>query len=201
MVTVYQVTIAGKRISVAAGSKADVARTLLDQGYTISQISKAVPMAYSQVHSIAKSHTSTPALREAYDSNILYHTGRKPRNPLPAVLDQPVKNVTPKASPITNRPTSKKRVEEAKQWAAARVDKHIEKLTTKKPYSKQPVMPSVSPLRPSKRDKNLGPCLNCGFDVIAKDLGGQRQMVHGGMDPKQYLSIVQFCHAFPKSLA
>ena len=34
-------------------SKSDIARRLLDEGLTVSEISKIVPMAYSQVHSIA----------------------------------------------------------------------------------------------------------------------------------------------------
>ena len=44
------------------GTKSNVARELLDRGYSVSEISKAVPMAYSQVFSIAKAraHDAEP---------------------------------------------------------------------------------------------------------------------------------------------
>jgi hypothetical protein len=49
------ITIRGKQIKVAGPhSKANLARRLLAEGYTVSEISKAVPMAYSQVHKINK---------------------------------------------------------------------------------------------------------------------------------------------------
>ena len=54
MAIVPKITIRGKPVTVAGKSKADVARFLLEGGYTVSEISKAVPMAYSQVHQLAK---------------------------------------------------------------------------------------------------------------------------------------------------
>lgn len=54
MVTRLRVTIRGKNYDIAAGSKADVARALFEapEGYSVSEVSKAIPMAYSQAHSI-----------------------------------------------------------------------------------------------------------------------------------------------------
>jgi len=58
---IAQITIRGKVVRVVgSGSKADIARALLDEGYTVSEISKAVPMAYSQVHSIAQKTAKQP---------------------------------------------------------------------------------------------------------------------------------------------
>lgn len=52
---VLEVSIGGKKVRVAASSKADVARALLEAGHSVAAIAKAVPMSYSQAHSIAKS--------------------------------------------------------------------------------------------------------------------------------------------------
>lgn len=51
------IKIRGKTLPVTwqpTQSKSDLARYLLDEGYTVSEISKAVPMAYSQVHQLNK---------------------------------------------------------------------------------------------------------------------------------------------------
>lgn len=47
-----QIRIRGKIANAPNGSKADIARYLLTEGYSVNEISKAVPMAYSQVHQL-----------------------------------------------------------------------------------------------------------------------------------------------------
>lgn len=54
MASTIPIKIRGKTLHFSTSSKAALARYLLDEGYTVSEISKAVPMAYSQVHQIAQ---------------------------------------------------------------------------------------------------------------------------------------------------
>lgn len=144
-----KIKIRGETIPVPPGTtKADLARVLLEEGFTVNEISKAVPMAYSQASAIAKKMT------------------------------------LPKPAPITNRPTSRKVVAEAKVWASKRTDEIIAR---------------VSPLRGGKP---LGECINCGHKLVGQKLGDPKQAMifHTGMSGEEYLETVQFCHGYPKSL-
>lgn len=49
-----RVTIRGKAVQISGDSKADIARALFKSDYSVSEVSKAIPMAYSQAHSIRK---------------------------------------------------------------------------------------------------------------------------------------------------
>lgn len=51
-----RVSIRGKSIQMSGYSKADIARALFEapEGYSVSEVSKAIPMAYSQAHSVHK---------------------------------------------------------------------------------------------------------------------------------------------------
>lgn len=145
-------------------TKASIARKILTDypNESVTEISKGVGMAYSQVHQIAKKMRAEAGTT-------------------------PVKTQV-KPAPITNRPTSRKVQEEARKWATKKTSKFAGELAVAK----------VSPLRGGKL---LGPCSNCGFEIVGQKLGGQNQLVHRGMGPEEYLAVVQFCHAYPTSLA
>lgn len=155
-------------------SKADIARFLFaeDDGFSVSEVAKAIPMAYSQAHQI---FAKMPQANQARTKAVA------PAKPKPE----------PKPAPITQRPASRKRRDEAKSWTQTRVSELL-----------QEAKGGTRPLKKTdlRNSKELGPCLNCGFPLAAQSLGGQRQIIHYGSSPEEYRDTVQFCHAFPKSL-
>lgn len=181
-------------------SKSDIARELLRRKHSVAGIAKAVPMAYSQVHQIAAKLGKLPGQDPERIKNIEYHTGRKVK-PHPSVT---AKNVTPKPKPIAayaggKRPTSKARVEEAKVWAGKRADKAVSRI-----FDESTVGAIAEQRQLSGRKvtgKKLGKCRNCGYEILGAKLGGQMQMIHVGMNAETYMATVQFCHAYPASLA
>lgn len=177
-------------------SKADLARKLLAAGYTVSEISRAVPMAYSQVYSIAQKggklklddRRPTP-LVDAHGPTTQAEADRWAKAGREARIKSAKKTEAPISSyPGGKRPTSKGRVAEAKVWAGKKADEIIGRTNI-----------TVSPLRAHGK-RALGRCANCGFDLIETVAGKERLIVHTGGDATDYYAKIQFCHAFPESL-
>ena len=168
-------TIRGKPLKFypASPSKSDCARELLRLGYTVSEISKAVPMAYSQVHSIAKASHPTEAAMQAG-------------------LPGQVRGLTPPKVAKAERTAALKVVERerANEQAGRPVG------TGLKPN------PRVGKLRigslPS--DMAMGECANCGYDLVVRKSPHGFMFVHVNATSEEYLATIQFCQAVPKSL-
>lgn len=114
-----QIVQIGNKSYKFAGTKADLARRLLSEGHSAAAIAKAVPMAYSQVHSIAQKLKADVPKAVRRSADILPPQFKKER-----------------AKPIAEhaggkRPTSKARVAEAKVWAGKRVDQAIGGIASK----------------------------------------------------------------------
>lgn len=188
--TMTTIKIRKKTYKFALGeSKSDIARFLLaeDDRYTVSEISKAVPMAYSQAHSVAQKAgklklddrpVAVPAVELQTD-----HRYKPPRTTAEKIAAKPIASYAG-----GKRPTSKGRVAEAKVWAGKKADEIIGRTNI-----------AVSPLRAHGK-RALGKCANCGFDLIETIAGKERLIVHTGGDAADYYAKIQFCHAFPESL-
>jgi hypothetical protein len=162
------------RIYKHTGSKADTARQLLAEGYTVNDIARAVPMAYSQVHNIAKKESASWQTR-AHAAKVLAKPKTTPVIPQrragsAAVTARP----TPARSP--NRPT--------RTGHSRPSGSRIGKLRT-------PGLPS---------DIAVGECANCGHDLVIRLGNSGYMLVHVNITTEEYLATCQFCLAVPQSL-
>jgi predicted transcriptional regulator len=145
------------------GTKADVAREMLDMGYSVSQISKAVPMAYSQVHS---------------------YLAKKGQTQQPSGVLRPL---SAKVAPTEDN--------NARRKALARSI-----------VAKTPKLPVRSPLVGKLRtgnltgDRDIGPCANCGHDLVVRKAPTGLMIVHVNITSDEYINTVQFCQAVPNKV-
>lgn len=175
-----KIHIRGKIVALDAASfsKADLARALLDLGYTVSEISKAVPMAYSQVHSIhqkdqqtdAKARASVSKPKASREDSLIRAHGMKPQE-----VDQKLAWTDPTFG-------RKKATKPAKSPMVSRA--RVGKLRT-------PGFPS---------DLTVGECANCGHDLVVRGLPTGFVLVHTNISAEEHLAVTQFCQAMPKVL-
>lgn len=191
MVTRLRVTIRGKNYDIVGGSKADVARALFEapEGYSVSEVSKAIPMAYSQAHSIArregiltypgegKVKTKPKASRE--DSMIRAH-GMKPADADRRLGRDPASDTEGEVYRHDNNARRRATARAVVGAAVARYDKS-------RPAAKAIVWKGV--------------CANCGHDIEARMVGRQNTFVHVHVTPEEFLKTIQFCMAFPRGMA
>lgn len=167
------IKIRGKTLPITVQSKADTARYLLRQGFTVSEISKAVPMAYSQALTISK---ETPAEKMAASTKIMHKAG----NQLAALQKD-----KPKVDP---------------SWGELPKTAHAQRQAHKPQKAK--LRPGIGKLRtpglPS--DVDVGECANCGHDVAVRRLPTGFALIHINISSEEYLSVIQFCQAMPKVL-
>jgi hypothetical protein len=155
------------------GTKANVARELLDRGYSASEISKAVPMAYSQVHSIQKQRLENGTTGPERE----YSAAVRPSTPAPQRASRLG------AARASGRP---EKASSIPLQAATRKAQGLKvgKLRT----------PGYA------NDREVGECANCGHDLVVRDNGPQVMLIHVNIIPDEYLSTIQFCQAVPKRL-
>jgi hypothetical protein len=167
------ITIRGKPVKIVAGTKADVARDLLARGYTVSEISKAVPMAYSQVHSIAKAVAPQESPRQ-------------------------LRTVAKKAT--TRYEAAVKRAETRTAHKVIEREKANE--AAGRPVGAGSKYPRVGKLRTGNlpQDIKVGECANCGHDLVVRRAPTGFMFVHVNATTEEYLRTVQFCLAVPNSL-
>lgn len=184
MATTIPIKIRGKTLHVTHGTKSRIARFLLDEGYTVSEISKAVPMAYSQVHQIHKKD-------QAVDANARnYAVARKTLDPQAALKMKP--------SEIAR---TVERAQAADRWGDLPPTAYQQKKAARPQKAK--VLPRVGKLRtpglPS--DIDVGPCANCGYDLVVTKGGSTGYLLkHVNTTTEEYLAVTQFCNATPQVL-
>lgn len=182
-------------------TKAAVARILLERGYSVSEISKAVPMAYSQVHSIHKEMQSAAGLKP------------EPRRPVSTPAARPAAPwpVGRGAAPAGRASADSSRSGRVQNTGAARAGGPTPQ--SRPARSPQPAPSRVQPplqrsshigkLRTpgqQRSDVDAGPCANCGHDLVVRDGQLGLMLVHVNMTADEYLDKVQFCQGIPKSL-
>lgn len=178
----------GKVVSVDVSlSKADMARRLLDEGISVSAISKVVPMAYSQVHSISKKLTVVGAHgpRPKAENERWRKASRSVREVTRIECDSSIDfHVIPHSKGCTRGQilSNKRRAKELEKPKLGR--RGTGKLRV-------PGLPLDLP---------AGKCANCSFDLLVKKTPTGYILAHSGMSAEEYLSTVQFCKAVPESL-
>lgn len=176
-----KVTIRGKPVPVPTGTKSDTARYLLGEGYSVSEISKAVPMAYSQAHQIAKNQAEV-ARHEIPRDRPHSHTVRGTVE-TKAIREHFARRakVEPAAPEWGDLPNTRKSTKPAK---AKKLTPRIGKLRT-------PGLPS---------DIAVGTCANCGHDLVVRGGPTGYTFVHMNTTTEEYLAVTQFCNAVPLEL-
>lgn len=178
-------------------SKADIARILFADesiSYTTNEVSKAVPMAYSQAMTIkkkmgknqpaakakARDPLATPQARET-----AYKTQRGQELKVPSDWGQSARaagkrTTKPMKSPILDA------IKNGKPVDIGRVSGRVGKLRTGG-------LPS---------DTAVGECINCGHDLVIRNTGPgvHFTFVHINVSTEDYLAVTQFCHGVPKVL-
>lgn len=184
-------------------SKADWARALLDKGVDVGAVSKVVPMAYSQAHSIAAKMKLKVdvSVQGGRDSKVFFNLrdtpasrGLKPNVVHEAVIGQvtrvkgkvaAVKRIEPPAKswgelPPTGRPSKKPAVSKSRPVAGPRIGK-----------LRIPGLP---------RDTAVGECANCGHQLLVRPTPTGYVLIHTGISAEEHLAVTQFCQAVPRSL-
>lgn len=171
-------------------SKADTARRLLDEGVSLTAISKAVPMSYSQAHSINKKLKPQPAHVDAHgpttkaSQDRWAKAGKEARAGLQNVcrpeIDYHIRGHSEDCP--EGRIAANKR--KAKAYAQPKARKGIGKLRI-------PGLPTDTP---------TGPCVNCGSDTVVKKTSTGYVIVHVNITPEEYMATIQFCKAVPEAL-
>lgn len=181
-----KVKIRGRTMVFDAGTtKADIARTLFADNaanYTINEVAKAVPMAYSQAMTIAKKMDGQTAPKKAKDPLATPQAREavaKGRSEWGQSQKAPGKRTTkPMKSPVLDA------IKAGKPVDIGRISGRVGKLRT-------PGLPS---------DTDVGECANCGFDLVVHLTKEGFILKHVGMSAEEYLQTVQFCQAVPKVL-
>lgn len=169
----------GKSFTLETGymSKADVARALFKEGFTVTQVSKLVPMAYSQAHSISQKIKGDKGLP---DGNAKAAVARAQSSWGQSDKAPAKKSMKPIKSPI------------------------LDAIKKGKPVVMPKPRPGIGKLRipglPS--DTDVGECVNCGFGLVIRPdhKSGQMLLIHVGSSQEDYFSTIQFCHGVPKAL-
>ena len=204
-----KVTIRGQSVKVpGGGSKANVARVLLDQGYTVSEISKAVPMAYSQVHSIAQ---KTGALSANADPRPGRGQDSRAQRERPTAVGRGLDH--PRGSEALERPgasrASGRPARDARPPQPAAPQAHTRGSKSVQPQARQVTQgpqarPRVGNIRLAGRvqrpERQVGACANCKHDLVLRDFAGMWTLVHINITPEDYIRTIQFCQATPVSL-
>lgn len=171
-------------------SKADIARRLLDEGISLTAISKAVPMSYSQVHSINKKLKPGPV--DAHGPTTKASNDRWARAGKEARERSGLQNVCRPEIDYHIRGHSEDCLQgkieankrKAKAIANPKARKGIGKLRT-------PGMPTDIP---------TGPCVNCGHDTALRRDPTGFMLIHVNTTAEEYVSTIQFCKAVPEAL-
>lgn len=178
-------------------TKAKIARYLLaeDDNYTLTEISQAVPMAYSQVHSIAKAEGLTasappPAAKKPQAQNTGEYDQKKMLADIKTLRGPEPK---PMRSGKYHRGSSGRLTEEeATTWEPPPRAKASKKTKPKIGKLRTPGLPS---------DIDVGACANCGHDIVVRQGGAEGYLlVHTNISAEEHLSTTQFCHAVPTAL-
>lgn len=168
-------------------TKAEKARRLLKLGYDVSAISRAVPMAYSQVHSIAK--------KEGIDATYHGTPGAQIERAVKASR-RPATTATIKVESAGMRQATSNR----EAWGKLPPTAHSQRQARKPTKTK--LRPGIGKLRtpglPS--DIDVGECANCGHDVAVRRLPTGFALIHINATAEEYLKVIQFCTAMPKVL-
>lgn len=190
-------------------SKADIARILFADeaaNYTTNEVSKAVPMAYSQAMTIKKKMGSQPAPKRHVDAH--GPTTKAEQDRWAKAGREAQKANTPqgreqiaKGSSSWGAAAKAPGRKSTKPMSSPLLDamrkgdlKAIEKLGMRKVGKlRTPGLPS---------DTACGECANCGHDVVVRTepTSGDMFLHHTGVSAEEYLSRVQFCHAVPRIL-
>lgn len=177
-------------------SKSDIARDLLtcDIGYSVSEISKAIPMAYSQAHSLSKKIEQgqpTPPRRI-------------PGVPLLSRSQRAVDAGIGKQPPTTRKGAS--RYESAVKRAETKAANAVVQRERASEAAGLPAGPKHNPKVGKLRTGNLpqdidvGPCANCGFDLVVRRSPHGFMFTHVNATAEEYLATIQFCQAVPERL-
>lgn len=181
-------------------TKADKARRLLELGYGVSEISKAVPMAYSQVHSIASKRTlqevsvavGTRRLRDRKADIDQLREGHRAYNKA---------NNIPEPVVVRAKTTVK---------AARAIQADVDRILTRERQNETAGRPAGTGAKPRvgklrtgnlPHDIDVGPCANCGHDLVVRRSPHGFMLVHVNSTAEEYLATIQFCQAVPERLA
>lgn len=194
-------TIRGKPLKFypASPSKSDWARELLKLGYTASEIANAVPMAYSQVHSIKKKLDA-----ERFVDDVM----GKVKQGKAVVMQMDTTKVLPHKAPspigvstVRNVRGEAKKAEAEKKSAQKVLDRErASEAAGKRPGPR--AAPRVGKLRTGNlpNDIDVGPCANCGFDLVVRRGPYGLMFTHVNATSEEYLAKIQFCQAVPEKL-
>lgn len=161
--------------SYSGDTKADVARAMFEDDYSVTQVSKAVPMAYSQAHSIRKGMVEVGGKpSKDYKLTKVKKAEAEVEHAVSHLLDANLNNARRRATARAIVGSSR----ETYHGVGRRAGK--------------------SAVRAAKAYVWKGECGNCGRPIEAKMVGGQNTFIHTAVDPTDYIREVQFCMAFPK---
>lgn len=196
-----RVTIRGKTVRVlGSGSKSDIARALLDQGYTVSEISKAVPMAYSQAHSIAKSEAGQQRMKAAGAKLRELQSSPAGKANAAAIRDLRERHKAyNKANNIPDPVIARPETRASARAAEAKAHRTLARVAAGKMPKPRPGVGKLrTPGHPT--DVLAGECANCGFDLAVRRGPVGFHLVHVNITAEEYLNTAQFCQAVPRRL-
>lgn len=194
-------------------TKSAVARVLLDEGYSKTQIAAAVPMNYSQVHSVDKKRSQEQTQDRARKNLANVDVGKmKPHEVLELAqkMDRSVKKAGAgrKAKPELELPGAFSETwgqspkAPGKRTMKPVTSPILDAIKKGKPVDIGRITGRVGKLRvpglPS--DTAVGECANCGFDLVIRGTREGLVFTHVGASAEDYLNITQFCQAVPKVL-
>ena len=187
------IRIRGKTLYVSWQSgdpKSVLARYLLDEGYTVNEISRAVPMAYSQVHSIYQKMPKRLQVAVVGKAN----TGKTYLLPAKSATKS---KASREDSLIRAHGMKPQEVDRRLAWD----DLQFGRKKTTKP-TKAKLRPGIGKLRtpglPS--DIDVGECANCGHDIVVRRLPTGFTLIHTNISAEEHLAVTQFCTACPRVL-
>jgi hypothetical protein len=205
------VSIRGKTVTLRPllTTNAEAARELfaLPAGYTVTEVSNALGMNYSQAHSIRKKMGESEGLPDpikgALNSHVepkklpsgQYHKGPQRGQRLTedeaATWDAPVRRESAKAR-ATGTKTAARAIE--RETANERAGRPAG--TGLKTSSR------VGKLRTGNlpRDIQAGECANCGHDLVVRPTPQGFVFVHVNTTQEEYFAVTQFCQAVPAKL-
>jgi hypothetical protein len=184
------VEIRGKPVKLAStGTNADLARALfnLPANYSVTEVSKALGMNYSQAHSIHKKLNTQSEGRFVAVSG----TGRDSKVDF-------VPTTVPKKLPSGQYHKGAGRgqrltEDEAATWSPSPARRPAKVIKGK-------VRDGRMRTGAGPKDVAAGECANCGYDLVVRPLPTGYSFVHTNATAEEYLATIQFCQAVPKSL-
>jgi hypothetical protein len=193
------IPIRSRLVTVSGDTKSDIARALLEKGFSVSEISKAVPMAYSQVHSIQKKRLQDANAGRPEPRAERGGEDRGPSSERRGQSSLAGRGQTPPRDGASRASNGPARQERSPQPTAAQA-------RTRRPVAPPPPSPRVGKLKSGNApsDIEVGECANCGFDLIVRraPIAGRTVLllVHVNITSDEYINTVQFCQAIPKRL-